>query len=142
LSRAANVDGARVSQSRNAQALASATAAIVRTRRAGAGGGQHSAWHPRARRRIDCGPQPAKQVMSRALEHAVDLQTGEARSPLPPCRNCGESAPDQFCPRCGQETRVSLPTLREFMREAMGRLVAFDGRLWRTLVALAFRPGF
>ena len=80
--------------------------------------------------------------MSRALEQAVNLRTGEAQSPLPRCRNCGESASDHFCPRCGQETRVSLPTLREFMREAMGRLVAFDGRLWRTLVALAFRPGF
>ena len=28
------------------------------------------------------------------------------------------------------------------MREAMGRLVAFDGRLWRTLYALLLRPGF
>ena len=26
--------------------------------------------------------------------------------------------------------------------EAMGRLVAFDGRLWRTMYALVFRPGF
>jgi Protein of unknown function (DUF3667) len=80
--------------------------------------------------------------MSRALEQAVELRTGEAQSPVPRCHNCGASAPDQFCPRCGQETRVSLPTLREFTREAMGRLVAFDGRLWRTLLSLAFRPGF
>jgi hypothetical protein len=28
------------------------------------------------------------------------------------------------------------------MREAAGRYVALDGRLWRTLVALLFRPGF
>jgi hypothetical protein len=28
------------------------------------------------------------------------------------------------------------------MREAAGRYVAFDGKLWRTLAALLFRPGF
>jgi len=58
------------------------------------------------------------------------------------CRNCGEYAPGAYCPACGQETRDRLPTLREFMREAAGRLVAFDGKLWKTLGALFFRPGF
>ncbi len=58
------------------------------------------------------------------------------------CRNCGAVANRHYCPECGQETRAALPTLREFMREAMGRLVAFDGRLWRTLYALVVRPGF
>jgi hypothetical protein len=36
---------------------------------------------------------------------------------------------------------VRLPTARVFLREAMGRYVALDGRLWRTLAALLFRPG-
>lgn len=58
------------------------------------------------------------------------------------CRNCGESAPGAYCSACGQETRDRLPTLREFMREAAGRLVALDGKLWKTLGALFFRPGF
>jgi hypothetical protein len=57
------------------------------------------------------------------------------------CRNCGAVAPGKFCPDCGQETRIALPTLRQFSREALGRLVDFDGRLWRTLKALVFRPG-
>lgn len=35
-----------------------------------------------------------------------------------------------------------MPKVREFLREAAGRYVAVDGRLWRTLFALAFRPGF
>jgi hypothetical protein len=60
----------------------------------------------------------------------------------PRCRNCGAAGPGAFCPSCGQETRTRLPTLREFMREAAGRLVAFDGKSWRTLWALMFRPGF
>jgi Protein of unknown function (DUF3667) len=58
-----------------------------------------------------------------------------------PCRNCGASAPGQYCPACGQETRVALPTVRELMRDAAGRLVAIDSRLWRTLYVLLFRPG-
>jgi hypothetical protein len=58
------------------------------------------------------------------------------------CRNCGAHATGHFCPNCGQETRVSLPTFPAFMREAAGRYVAMDGRLWRTLAALVGRPGY
>ena len=58
------------------------------------------------------------------------------------CRNCGASVTGDYCAACGQETRVKLPSARVFMREAMGRYVALDGRLWRTLAALLFRPGF
>jgi hypothetical protein len=58
------------------------------------------------------------------------------------CRNCGAQAPGAFCPSCGQETTIALPRATTFLREAAGRYVAFDGRMWRTLFALAFRPGF
>jgi hypothetical protein len=58
------------------------------------------------------------------------------------CRNCGASVASAFCPNCGQETALRLPTLREFVREAAGRYVAFDGRFWRTMRALLIRPGF
>lgn len=58
------------------------------------------------------------------------------------CRNCGAEAPGAFCPACGQETSLALPNAGRFMREAAGRYVAFDGRMWRTLFALLFRPGF
>jgi hypothetical protein len=60
------------------------------------------------------------------------------------CRNCAHAiAPaDLFCAHCGQETKVALPTARQFMREAAGRYVALDGRLWRTLHALLVKPGF
>jgi hypothetical protein len=76
---------------------------------------------------------------------AQNLATDSVKAALPVehhCRNCGAVANRHYCPECGQETRAALPTLREFMREAMGRLVAFDGRLWRTLYALLLRPGF
>ena len=47
-----------------------------------------------------------------------------------------------YCPTCGQETSLALPTVRAMLREAAGRYVALDGRMWRTLAALLFRPGF
>src|SRR5450432_1433146 len=59
----------------------------------------------------------------------------------PHCRNCGAIAPGQYCPACGQETQIALPSVRQVMRDAAGNLVAIDGRLWRTLQALLFRPG-
>jgi hypothetical protein len=58
------------------------------------------------------------------------------------CRNCGAPAPAVYCPSCGQETQLALPTARQFVKDAAGRYVALDGRLWRTLGALMFRPGF
>jgi hypothetical protein len=58
------------------------------------------------------------------------------------CRNCGAVTSGNYCAHCGQETRTALPTARQFMREATGRLISWDSRLWRTLYALAFRPGF
>lgn len=64
-------------------------------------------------------------------------------SPAPwNCRNCGAAAPGRYCPACGQETALLLPTAGVFLREAAGRYVALDGRLARTLFHLLFRPGF
>lgn len=59
----------------------------------------------------------------------------------PRCRNCGTPAPGAYCPQCGQETRIALPTARQFLKEAAGRYVSLDGRLWRTLAALLVHPG-
>ena len=58
------------------------------------------------------------------------------------CRNCGAPAAGVYCPNCGQETSLALPTVRNMLREAAGRYVALDGRMWRTLFPLLFRPGF
>jgi hypothetical protein len=58
------------------------------------------------------------------------------------CRNCGATASGTYCSNCGQETSLALPTVRALLREAAGRYVALDGRMWRTLIGLIFRPGF
>jgi hypothetical protein len=58
------------------------------------------------------------------------------------CPNCGVAVLGPYCPQCGQETTIALPSARTFLRDAAGRYVALDGRTWRTLFGLFFRPGF
>jgi len=67
---------------------------------------------------------------------------GDAVDSRTHCANCGAPIVGAFCPRCGQETTLALPTARAFLREAAGRYIAWDGRTWRTLALLFFRPGF
>jgi rRNA maturation protein Nop10 len=69
--------------------------------------------------------------MSAALRPAADR-----------CANCGAPASWNYCPQCGQETAIAMPTAFAFLRDAAGRYVRFDGRMWRSLAALLFRPGF
>jgi hypothetical protein len=60
------------------------------------------------------------------------------------CKNCHAplaAADWEFCPRCGQETKLEVPTVGEFLAHTGGRMLALDGRLWRTLVHLLSKPG-
>ena len=60
------------------------------------------------------------------------------------CANCGRALPEprpNFCPECGQETRIEPPTLREFAQQFGGAYLSTEGALWRTLVLLLRRPG-
>lgn len=68
--------------------------------------------------------------------------SGPEEAVAPSCRNCGAPAAGAYCPNCGQETALALPSVRALLREAAGRYVALDGRLWRTVLPLLFRPGF
>jgi rRNA maturation protein Nop10 len=66
----------------------------------------------------------------------------KAEAPGTRCCNCGADADWHYCPNCGQETAIALPSAFAFLRDAAGRYIRFDGRMWRSLHALAFRPGF
>ncbi len=60
------------------------------------------------------------------------------------CRNCGfefgRSKPS-FCASCGQDTREHAPTAWEFFHEFITHYVALEGKLWKTLLLLFFKPG-
>ncbi len=59
------------------------------------------------------------------------------------CLNCAHELgdkPGNYCPNCGQETALHPPTVREFAHEFIGHYVALEGRLWKTLGLLFFKP--
>lgn len=59
----------------------------------------------------------------------------------PFCRDCGARAEVNFCPVCGQETRIEMPTVGHFIAEFAEQTLALQGQLWRTLYSLLFKPG-
>jgi hypothetical protein len=57
------------------------------------------------------------------------------------CPNCGVVVSGNFCHECGQETVLHPPSTREFVHEFIGHYVALEGKLWKSLLLLLFRPG-
>ncbi|AMR25469.1 hypothetical protein A0257_22515 (plasmid) [Hymenobacter psoromatis] len=64
---------------------------------------------------------------------------------LPACANChyafvpGE--PDEFCPRCGQQNHAVRIGFGHVAEEFLEGVFHFDGKVFRTLRLLLFRPG-
>lgn len=63
---------------------------------------------------------------------------------LPPvidCPNCGTRHGGNYCPHCGQDARVRLPTVRKFLVELIEKYLGVEGRLPLTLRQLFLHPG-
>ncbi|HEX8783696.1 MAG TPA: DUF3667 domain-containing protein, partial [Steroidobacteraceae bacterium] len=58
------------------------------------------------------------------------------------CDNCGAAVSGHFCAACGQRLEAPVQSLLHFTREATEDLTHADSRLWRTIGALLFRPGY
>jgi hypothetical protein len=58
------------------------------------------------------------------------------------CDNCGAAVTDRYCAACGQRLEPPLHSLWHFAQAATEDLTHADSRLWRTLGALLFRPGY
>jgi hypothetical protein len=57
------------------------------------------------------------------------------------CLNCGQPVSQRFCPACGQAVVDPNPTLGEFVHEAAGEFLLWDGKLATTFRLLFTRPG-
>lgn len=57
------------------------------------------------------------------------------------CLNCGAAVKASYCQYCGQETVLHVPSAREFLHEFASHYVALEGKLWKSLGLLLFRPG-
>lgn len=58
------------------------------------------------------------------------------------CKNCGTATRGNYCHQCGQPAHVHVPSAREFLHEFLGHYVALEGKLWKSLALLLFKPGF
>ena len=60
------------------------------------------------------------------------------------CTNCSNPLPGQadFCPACGQSTKVFKRPWRDVLGELLMELFDFDGRMLLSLRYLLIRPGF
>lgn len=57
------------------------------------------------------------------------------------CKNCDALAKGNYCHECGQATHLHVPSAREFLHEFVSHYVALEGKLWRSLKLLFFKPG-
>jgi hypothetical protein len=63
-----------------------------------------------------------------------------ALAPSETCLNCGTGLIGDYCHRCGQQGHVHR-TLGAFWHDILHSVLHFEGKIWRTLPMLAFRPG-
>jgi len=71
---------------------------------------------------------------------AVEPEAGEGEAGHGACLNCGTPLVGRHCHRCGQSGHVHR-TLTAFWHDLAHSVLHFDGKLWRTLPLLAWRPG-
>jgi hypothetical protein len=78
-------------------------------------------------------------IIGRAVEpkagEAADGHTHEAN-----CLNCGAALAGPYCHECGQHAHVHR-TLAAFFHDFLHGVLHFEGKIWRTLPLLAWKPG-
>jgi Protein of unknown function (DUF3667) len=76
-------------------------------------------------------------VVGRAVEpsHGEGAEAGESV-----CLNCGTALIGRHCHACGQKALVHR-TLRSYGHDLLHGVFHFEGKVWKTLPMLAFKPG-
>ena len=87
-------------------------------------------------------PAAAPAAMPAATPSPPPLPAAVPAPDPPRCHNCGASVPGRYCGNCGQRLEPPVHSLWHFLTVAMEDVTHADSRLWRTLWALLFKPGF
>jgi hypothetical protein len=75
------------------------------------------------------------------LASVVEPQTGDAAQlDESKCLNCGALLTTPYCGQCGQKAKIHR-SLSAFWHDLVHSVFHFDGKIWRTLPMLAFKPG-
>ncbi|MEO7814260.1 MAG: DUF3667 domain-containing protein [Sphingomicrobium sp.] len=69
------------------------------------------------------------------IEAGTDTAAAEAA-----CLNCGHALTGPYCATCGQKARVHR-SLRAFFGDFASGALNFEGKIWRTIPLLAWKPG-
>src|SRR4051794_32646275 len=77
----------------------------------------------------------ARAVEPNAGEAGADGHTHEKN-----CLNCGAPLTGPFCAACGQRAHVHR-SVRAFFQDFIQGVFNFEGKIWRTLPMLVWRPG-
>lgn len=67
-------------------------------------------------------------------------QGGAGTSETGACVNCGTALSGPYCAACGQKAHVHR-TLSAIWHDILHSVLHFDGKMWRTLPMLLFKPG-
>lgn len=88
---------------------------------------------------------PATSQDETAPASAAEVPPPTAAAELPQaaasCQNCEAPLTGPYCAQCGQRADVRVPTVAEVGHDIFHSLLHLDGRAWRTLRSLVFRPG-
>jgi len=57
------------------------------------------------------------------------------------CPNCSTLIAGKFCQGCSQPAHLHVPSAGEFLHEFIAHYVALEGKLWKSVALLLFRPG-
>jgi hypothetical protein len=78
-------------------------------------------------------------MLGRAVEPKAG-ETAEDRTHETNCLNCGAPLTGPFCANCGQHAHVHR-TIAAWWHDFLHSVLHLDGKFWRTLPMLAWRPG-
>lgn len=79
-------------------------------------------------------------VLARAVEPGAGEAGPDGRTHERNCLNCGTPLAGPYCAQCGQKSHVHR-SLRAFIGDFIAGILNFEGKFWRTLPMLAWRPG-
>lgn len=79
-------------------------------------------------------------LLGRAVEPGAGEVAADGHTHERNCLNCGTPLTGAYCAACGQKAHVHR-SLRAFMQDFIAGMLNFEGKFWRTLPMLAWRPG-